>query len=237
MGDTGAGEEPAPAVFRPPTAPVPRSEWAPRPGWSAGALPEGPAWPPRPRSSRGGDPVAGFVATGCRSLVATWSSPPLAALVTSLETRRPTWRPDARWGDDTARAFGNASGRIRPPPGVETIGNGNTPRLASRLLVPYVAHVISVTTRLRFCKTLEHRTRTVRTAGRFVNREGARRVSMFRRTGRLIFRQHSSAGAAMERFKATVGRGLLVIGFAVAGFQSAAAQVKGVELNGFLVRL
>lgn len=37
----------------------------------------------------------------------------------------------------------------------------------------------------------------------------------------------------MERFNTTVVRGLLVIGLAVAGIRSAAAQVKGVELNGF----
>ncbi|MSR03239.1 MAG: hypothetical protein EXR94_10965 [Gemmatimonadetes bacterium] len=37
----------------------------------------------------------------------------------------------------------------------------------------------------------------------------------------------------MGRLKATVVRGLLVIGLAVAGIRSAAARVKGVELNGF----
>ncbi len=37
----------------------------------------------------------------------------------------------------------------------------------------------------------------------------------------------------MERLKATVVRGLLVIALAVAGIRSAAVQVKGVELNGF----
>lgn len=141
MGDAGAGEEPAPVVLRPIPlgTPVPGSARAPRPDSSHAWLRPGPAAPRTDWSRWGANPVAGFVPTGCRWLVATWSYPPFSSLGHCLETRRPTWRPDARWGGQRRGRFERLR-RIKPPPKQRPTGYGIIPCLADRLMTQDNAH-------------------------------------------------------------------------------------------------